>query len=74
MQRNAFLDGVLEGISSISLLFTQITPADIDHVWRTSFPYQKKTRIGSPADDLANIKGDFTRAIRAVESESRMRK
>lgn len=62
--------GILEWIA---LLFEPITQDDIDRIWRTSFPYQKKARVGSPADDLANIKGDFTRAIRAVDGESRMR-
>ena len=42
IKREAFLDGLLEGLSSISFLFTQMTATDIDRIWRKSFPYQKK--------------------------------
>ena len=42
IKREVFLDGLLEGLSSISFLFTQMTATDIDRIWRKSFPYQKK--------------------------------
>ena len=66
VKREAFLDGLLEGLSSISFLFTQMTATDIDHIWRKSFPYQKKNRLGSFDDDRKNIYQDFNKAIRST--------
>ena len=74
IKREAFLDGLLEGLSSISFLFTQMTATDIDRIWRKSFPYQKKkkNRLGSFDDDRKNIYQDFNKAIRSTVGDRRL--
>ena len=73
VKREAFLDGLLEGLSSISFLFTQMTATDIDRIWRKSFPYQKKkNRLGSFDDDRKNIYQDFNKAIRSTVGDRRL--
>lgn len=72
IKREAFLDGLLEGLSSISFLFTRMPATDIDRIWRKSFPYQKKNRLGSFDDDRKNIYQDFDKAIRSTVGDRRL--
>ena len=70
-RKNAFWKGFLNGLYSISYIFSKDSDDALDRAWKGRPIHVKKTRVGSFEDDKRNIRKDFDKAIAQVIAEQR---